>query len=228
MTWVDEDTQQWHRKTFYGVTISEQDWDARDIESGLMENQQFEAQYFVPDSGSTATPPNISQSLPYWVQYVGTNEVVTLYTYDPASRSFTAQANTNGRAVIGYTNGAFGVQFAADDFPVMATSGPASLPYRSGAIYRNANTYRQSALLIAGGIFTGVSLEIAAAGFLLRQPAGVHGFAQRGVRPRLYGGRSGECGWRSGHIWNPGRRRVGGGVRSQPSDGNAISGDGMK
>jgi hypothetical protein len=39
---------QWHRKTFYGVTIGDQDWDARDIQSGIAEEQQFDARYFIP------------------------------------------------------------------------------------------------------------------------------------------------------------------------------------
>ncbi|MDE2107413.1 MAG: hypothetical protein KGL39_60010, partial [Patescibacteria group bacterium] len=130
VTWVNEDTQQWHRKTFYGVTIAGQEWNARDIESGLLEDQSFEAEYFVPDSGVLSSPsvPPISGNLPYYVQYTDASGSLLLYSYDPATNLFTAQADTNGRAVVGYTGGVFGIQFAADSQPVVATSPSLAYP----------------------------------------------------------------------------------------------------
>ena len=160
VTWVNEDTQQWHRKTFYGVTIADQEWSARDIESGLLEEQRFEAQYFTMASGTLAggaTIPPVSATLPYTVQYTDATGTLLLYTYDPATKLFTAQADTNGRATIGYTSGAFAIQFSGDSLPVVATSGAPSLAYRSPAVYRNANTYRQQMLVVNGSVVSGVA-----------------------------------------------------------------------
>jgi hypothetical protein len=157
VVWVNEDTQQWHRKTFYGVTICDQEWQARDIESGLMEEQTFDAQYFVPSSGD-GTVPAINPTLPLWVQYTDASGAsLLLYNYDPDTKTFTAQADTGGRATIGYSAGAFGIQFAGDSQPVVATSGTASQTYRSAAAYRSVNTYRQMMLIVNGGVFTGVA-----------------------------------------------------------------------
>jgi hypothetical protein len=155
VVWVNEDTQQWLRKTFYGVTIAGQEWNARDVESGLLEDQTFEARYYTADSGTLQAPiPPISNTLPYYVNYTDASGTLLLYAYDPGTRLFTAQADTNGRAVISCAGG-FSIQFAADSQPVVATTGVASLAYRSPAVYRNANTYRQLGLAVNGGVFAG-------------------------------------------------------------------------
>ena len=124
VVWVDDDTQNWRRQTFYGVTVGEQGWEARDVESGLVENQGFAAQYFVSARG-TGTPPAISADLPLWVQYVSTGETTPLYSYDPATRLFTALTTTVGRAELGYAGGDFALTFAGASAPVMLTRGAA-------------------------------------------------------------------------------------------------------
>ena len=165
VVWTDADSGQWHRKTFYGVTISEQGWEARDVESGLMEDQQFDAKYYTASSGGIAdTVPDISNALPYYVRYTDPNESVMLYTYDPATKRFTAVNLASLRATIGYEAGSFAIRFAPDFnvngngafVLVVSTTGSASLAYRIPAIYRNVNSYRQQALVVNGGIFTGV------------------------------------------------------------------------
>ena len=131
IVWVEEETQEWHRKTFYGVTLNERSWAAGDVERGLVENQ------------------------PYRVVYTGADGIsVLLYTYDAATHLFTAVATTTGRATI---TSPFAVQFAGDAQPVLQVSATASLAYRTSAVYRNAVSYRQTALL-AHGIFAAAAL----------------------------------------------------------------------
>ena len=154
--WVEEESLAWHRKTYYGVTISEHGWDAKDVENGLVENQIFDAQYVVPASGPAgSTPPAIGSVLPYRVIYTDATGSSTLYTYDPASHQFTGVADPTGKATISYTAGAFAVQFAADTSPVLATT-VNGLNYRNHSVYRNSNGYCPAQFLVRGGIFAGV------------------------------------------------------------------------
>src|ERR1035438_1269246 len=44
--WTEEDTQQRHRRRFYGVTIEERSFAPQSIESEFVDGQQFAAQYF--------------------------------------------------------------------------------------------------------------------------------------------------------------------------------------
>jgi hypothetical protein len=156
IVWVEEETQEWHRKTFYGVTINERGWDAKDVENGLMENQSFAAQYYVPDGGAAwTTPPIISPALPYQVIYTDATGSVLLYTYDQPSNVFTAVAALTGRANIGYSGGAFAVQFAGDATAVVRTT-VNSLLYRNHTAYRNSQPYNQAQFQVRGGIFSGV------------------------------------------------------------------------
>jgi len=152
VAWVEEETQEWHRKTFYGVTISEHGWEARDVENGLMENQMFEAQYMVATSGGAPLPDVIPAPLPYRVVYQDVNGSVLLYTYDATTGLFTAQAATTGRATI--ANSPFAIQFAGDTLPVVLAAGN-SLVYPYVAAYRSTNTYRQNALQVSNGIYAG-------------------------------------------------------------------------
>ena len=155
IVWVEEETQEWHRKTFYGVTLNERSWAAGDVERGLVENQIFDAQYMVPAGGGGAPPAVIPATLPYRVVYTGADGIsVLLYTYDAATHLFTAVATTTGRAII---TSPFAVQFAGDAQPVLQVSATASLAYRTSAVYRNAVSYRQTALL-AHGIFAAAAL----------------------------------------------------------------------
>ncbi len=154
IVWTEEETGDWHRRTFYGVTIQQQDLDAHDIESGFLDGQVFNAEYFVPASG-VGTPPAINPSLPYYVIWRGTAGGVLLYSYDADTQQFTAQETTAGRATIGYDDELFEAQFAGDDEPAMRTVNSDSLDYQNPTEYTNPAPYRPGlkALIVKGGLF---------------------------------------------------------------------------
>lgn len=154
--WTEEETREWHRKTFYWVTINERSWEAKDVENGLMENQIFDAQYMAVSGGGEAPPP-ISSSLPYTVVYTDATGSTLIYTYDPDTNLFTAVGNPAALATISYTAGAFAVQFALDDTPVLSTT-VNSLLYRNSTAYRNSTCYNQAQFRVRGGIFSGIPL----------------------------------------------------------------------
>jgi hypothetical protein len=82
VVWTDEDTQNWHRRIYYGVTISAQSLASRDIDSGHTDNQEFLARYFVPDSGPAGTAPGAPAANPAYVLYWGVDGTSQLlYTY---------------------------------------------------------------------------------------------------------------------------------------------------
>lgn len=88
IVWTEEETQQWHRRTFYGVTIT-----TRNLEPPaafeFLEDQEFLAQYFVPTSGSVATAVPPIPAAACVVRWVGTDGSRLLYTYDAATKTFT-------------------------------------------------------------------------------------------------------------------------------------------
>ncbi len=127
IAWQDEDDAQWHRKTFYGVTVSERSHASRTVESEFADAQVFEAEYFLPASG-TGTIPAIVPDLPYLIKYVSAFGSRFIYSYDPVTHSFTElTANISAvTAVIGY----------------LTTS--SALLYRSATLYRNSSPYRET------------------------------------------------------------------------------------
>jgi hypothetical protein len=161
VVWVEEETQAWHRKTFYGVTIDSHEWSGKDVETGLIEDQAFQAQYMVTASGAAYTQaPPVAATLPYRVVYTGSDgNSLLLYTYDPTG--FTAQVSNPGDAYATVTASPFAVQFAGDAYPVVAATTTPALTYRNSALYRNADTFEQDALLVllneanVQGIFPG-------------------------------------------------------------------------
>ena len=154
VTWTEEETGQWHRRTFYGVTIGERGLDSRDIESGFTDDQSFAAQYFVPASGA-GYPAAIAATLPYLVTHTGTDGVpVLLYTYDPATAQFTAVADTAGRATLGYDAGNNFVAVMAGQRCLTCLSSPAQR-FRAAMPYRKPASYRSGARgLLAGALQT--------------------------------------------------------------------------
>ena len=133
------------------MTINEHSWDAKDVEQGFVENQAFDAEYMVAASGlASSLPGPLPATLPYQVIYTDSTGSVPLYSYDPTTGLFTALTSTAGRATI--ASAPFAVQFAGDSAPVVSASTLASMLYRaSSPVYRNANTYRQNALLVGLG-----------------------------------------------------------------------------
>lgn len=131
--WTDQDGGQWHRETFYGVTISgDHDRASRGVDGGYTENQRFEAQYMIPASGG-GTPPAINPNLPYYVQYVGASGPpgivvqkgpqlpIVLYNYDPNTSAFTLAspgANTN-TATLTNSGTDFNITFANAALPAL-------------------------------------------------------------------------------------------------------------
>lgn len=150
VVWTDEDTGDWHRRTFYGVTIGgERGLDSRDIDNGFTDDQAFAAQYFIPSSG-TGTAPAITSSLPYTVRFTGTDGVaVLLYNYDPGTHQFTAAADTANRATLAYVGYCFTATFAPNDLPsLQCLNSPAAPVYRTpGKPYRSiGSAYRGGAV----------------------------------------------------------------------------------
>jgi len=96
--WVEEDTQAWQRRTFYGVTITGSSLASRDIDTGFIDGQEFQAEYFVPDSGWTGVAAAPVQTVPLVVMWNGDDGRRPLYTY--ANGVFTAVDATSDRAMI--------------------------------------------------------------------------------------------------------------------------------
>lgn len=125
VVWRDEETRDWHREIFYGVTISERTRDARDRDGEFVDNQVFDAEYLAPPTSGRGSPPVIPTALPLTVRYISDSEDVLLYSYDPGSASFNeATAGiTTGRASLSYLpgdrSGTFDAVFSGAGFPAM-------------------------------------------------------------------------------------------------------------
>lgn len=155
VVWQDEDTQLWHRRTFYGVTIQEQGLRDRDIESGFIDDQTWTAQYMVPTPAPSPTPPPpISNVIPYLIYYRDANGITTLlYSYDNTAKAYTAVADTTGKATVGYVNSQFQIQFAGAAEPIVVCVSSNDLDYQNGDNYQDTVPYRAglNGLVIQGG-----------------------------------------------------------------------------
>jgi hypothetical protein len=122
VVWTEEETQQWHRRTFYGVTIAARTLEPPSIESGHVDDQEFAAQYFVPSSGSVATAVPAAPAAAYTVLWVGTDGSRPLYVYDPAAKTFTETnpGDAASRAPIAADGSV--IQFSGVDPSVTATA----------------------------------------------------------------------------------------------------------
>ena len=83
--WTEEDTQQWHRRTFYGVTIASRSFGAQNVESEFVDGQEFAAQYVLVDAGGASYPPQPVIAMPLVVFWSGSDGYYPLYTYDTLS-----------------------------------------------------------------------------------------------------------------------------------------------
>ena len=134
IVWQDEDSNDWHRETFYNVTISDRSKTSRDIESGFTDEQIFEAEYMAPPTGGDGSIPipAISATLPLVVRYVpvGGSSLggVDLYAYDPTAHTFTEAVSgiSTGRATLAYSGSAgtqaFAITFSGAGSPSLAIS----------------------------------------------------------------------------------------------------------
>jgi hypothetical protein len=127
ITWREDLTRDWHREVFYGVTISERGRAAKDRDGEFVEEQVWDAEYFVASSGR-GTVPEIPAGLRYLVRYVTDSENVDLYTYDPGTDLFTEAVAgvTTNRAALTYSSGHagdFAINFAGDDITALRVTG---------------------------------------------------------------------------------------------------------
>ena len=103
ITWVEAETLDWHRQTYYGVTVSERGQDARDVENGFLENQVFDAQYCVPAGGPAGSlPPLLPAAVPSTVVYTDATGSLTLYAYNATTNS-TYNISCNAQITALYT-----------------------------------------------------------------------------------------------------------------------------
>ena len=99
--WTEEDTQQWHRRRFYGVTIASRSFGAQNVESEFVDGQEFAAQYVLVDTGGAGEPPSPVVAMPLVVFWSGSDGYYPLYVYDTLSGFLLASGeSTTGHATI--------------------------------------------------------------------------------------------------------------------------------
>ncbi len=128
IVWNDETGIGWHRETFYGVTIASRNGDARDVESGVMDNLEFQAQYMIPAAWSVSvpTPPAPATLPPLYVRYLdatGTNVIV--YTFaapaGPAAWTYVPTLGAiNPNLIVQDSFGNFAVTFSGHAAPALS------------------------------------------------------------------------------------------------------------
>ncbi|HEX3800244.1 MAG TPA: hypothetical protein VH413_16230 [Verrucomicrobiae bacterium] len=125
IVWTDEDTGNWHRETFYNVTISERSRNSRTIDEGFTDEMVFDSEYMAPPTGGEGAVPAVSTTLPYYVLWNGPDGVMPLYNYDPVAQTF-AEVTTGisaTRAVLAYSptnrSGDFTITFDGASGPAL-------------------------------------------------------------------------------------------------------------
>lgn len=132
IVWRDEQTRDWHRNTFYNVTVRERVRDG-EVEPAFAESQLFDAEYRIVSQGLAGIEvPLLPDTLPLFVEHVDEDGVVTLlYTYDPTAKSFSEVATgiATGKATIVETAGDLSVTFDGDEAPtLLVEAAGATLP----------------------------------------------------------------------------------------------------
>ena len=128
IVWTEEQSGQWHRETFYGVTISDRDRASRNEEQGFTEELVFDAQYYVLDSGQDAVLP-LSGTLPMRVVFVDGGSSIPIYNYNPLNQTFTETNSGLSASFATLTNNPpgtdppFEIIFASAEFPVLWLDG---------------------------------------------------------------------------------------------------------
>ena len=145
--WTEEDTQQWHRRRFYGVTIASRSFAAQNVESEFVDGQEFAAQYVLMDAGGAGEPPSPVVAMPLVVFWSGPDAPsgVALYTYDTLT-GFVAVADTSSRATIAAdgssiqfngnygNNGSYALQTSTGGVTVGALHDTLPIPTGSGQL----------------------------------------------------------------------------------------------
>lgn len=96
IVWREEEGNRWYRRTYYGVTIAQQEH-TQPFEAS--ESTTFDAEYMVPESG-TGTPPAPSAFSPLLVRYVNTDVAVDLFSFN--GTAFAALADATGKLTLSY------------------------------------------------------------------------------------------------------------------------------
>ena len=123
VVWTDEDSGNWHRRTFYGVKISARSFAPQSIESEFVDGQEFAAQYFVADAGNAWTSPGEVPAPAAVVYWNGPDAPsgVALYNYDAVNGFVLADgAVTDGHATIAQDGSS--ITFDGANGPVLATT----------------------------------------------------------------------------------------------------------
>jgi len=123
VVWTDEDSGNWHRRTFYGVTISARSFAPQSIESEFVDGQEFAAQYFVADAGNAWTTPGEVPAPAAAVYWIGPDAPsgVALYNFDAVNGFVLADgAVTDGHATIAADGSS--IQFDGAASPVLVTT----------------------------------------------------------------------------------------------------------
>jgi len=116
IVWTDEETGNWHRETFYGVTINDRSRASQNVDGGFTEELVFDAQYYIRDGGQ-GSAPTITAALPMRVVYADANGVsLPIYNYNTATHAF-AEAQP-GLAASRATIAANEIIFAGVIYPV--------------------------------------------------------------------------------------------------------------
>jgi hypothetical protein len=119
--WTEEESQQWHRRRFYGVTITSRSFGTQNIESEFVDGQEFAAQYVLVDAGGAGEPPSPVVAMPLVVFWSGSDGYYPLYTYDTLSGFLLADGeSTTGHATIAPDGSS--ITFFGAASPVLATT----------------------------------------------------------------------------------------------------------
>jgi hypothetical protein len=122
VVWIEEETRDWHRATFFGVTMRERRLSSREIDTGHEDELELDAEAVAVDGG-TGTPGPVPTELPYTVVYRTEQERTPLYSYNQTTKAFTLMAAglDTGRATVSYNppdqSGTFEIKFAGDAAP---------------------------------------------------------------------------------------------------------------
>jgi len=119
--WTEEESQQWHRRRFYGVTITSRSFGTQNIESEFVDGQEFAAQYVLVDAGGAGEPPSPVVAMPLVVFWSGSDGYYPLYTYDTLSGFLLADGeSTTGHATIALDGSS--ITFFGATGPVLVTT----------------------------------------------------------------------------------------------------------